>query len=128
MAPLAKQTVQNKPIPCVVPECGRWESSYIMPRHVLIDKIDKNLSFTEQHGALWEVVKEDNVILEKGRTTWGKELAATEKGRKKTRLKGKRQKLKSETRLQRDNLASADHGAEQATVAKLLNAGDKVAA
>ena len=61
-------------------------------------------------------------------TAWGKELAAKKKEREKTRVKGKRQKLKGETRLQRDILANADNVAEQAATAKALKAGDKAAA
>ena len=40
-------------------------------------------------------------------------------------VKGKRQNLKGETRLQRDILANADDVAEQAAAAKALKAGDK---
>ena len=61
-------------------------------------------------------------------TVWGKELAAKKKEREKTHVTGKRQKLKGETRLQRDILANADNVAEQAVVAKALKAGDKAAA
>ena len=43
-------------------------------------------------------------------------------------VKGKRQKLKGETRLQRDILANANNVAEQAAAAKALKAGDKAAA
>ena len=47
---------------------------------------------------------------------------------KKTRVKGKLQKLKGETRLQRDILAKANNVAKQAATAKALKAGDKGAA
>ena len=43
-------------------------------------------------------------------------------------MKGKRQKLKGETRLQRDILANANNVAEQAAAAKALKAGDTGAA
>ena len=48
--------------------------------------------------------------------------------REKTRVKGKRRKLKGETRLQCDILANANNVAEQAATAKALKAGDKAAA
>ena len=43
-------------------------------------------------------------------------------------MKGKRQKLKGETRLQRDILANANNVAEQAAAAKALKARDKAVA
>ena len=125
---MPKQIVHNEPIQCVVPGCGRWESRYNMPGHLLVDDTHKNFLFTEQHRALWEVDKEEKAILEKGMTLRGKELVAKKKEREKTRVKGKRQKLKGETRLHRDILANADNVAEQAAVAKALKAGDKAAA
>ena len=94
----------------------------------LHDDAHKNFPFTQQHRALWEVDEEEKAILQKGMTAWGKELAAKKKEREKTRVKGKRQKLKGETRLQRDIFANADNVAEQAAAAKALKAGDKAAA
>ena len=99
-----------------------------MPSHLLVDDAHKNFPFIEQHRALWEVDEEEKAILQKGMTAWGKELAAKKKEHEKTRVKGKRQKLKGETRLQRDILANADNVAEQAAAAKALKAGDKAAA
>ena len=128
MAALAKQIVHNEHIQCVVPRCGRWESRYNMPGHLLVDDTHKNLPFTEQHRALWEVDEEEKAILQKGMTAWGKELAAKEKECEKMRMKGKRQNLKDETRLQRDIVANADNVAEQAAAAKALKAPDKAAA
>ena len=43
-------------------------------------------------------------------------------------MKAKRQKLKGETRLQRDILANADNVAEQAAASKAIKAGDKASA
>ena len=65
--------------------------------------------------------------MQKGMTAWGNNLAAKKKEREKTRVKGKRQNLQGETRLQRDILANADNVAEQAAAAKALKAGDKAA-
>ena len=98
-----------------------------MHGHLLVDDTHKNFPFTEQHGALWEVDEEEKAILQKGMTAWGKELAAKKKEREKTRVKGKRQKLKGETSLQRDILANADNVEEQAAAAKALKARDKAA-
>ena len=67
---------------------------------------------------MWGVDEEEKAILQKGMTAWGKELAAKKKEREKMRVKGKRRKLKCETRLQRDILANADNVAEQAAAAK----------
>ena len=47
MAALAKQIVHNEPIQCLVPGCGRWESRYNMPGHLLVDDAHKNFPFTE---------------------------------------------------------------------------------
>ena len=46
VAPLAKQIVHIEPIQCVVPGCGRWESRYHMPSHLLVD--DTHKSFPSQ--------------------------------------------------------------------------------
>ena len=48
--------------------------------------------------------------------------------RENVRVKGKRQNLKGETRLQRDILANANNVAEQAAAANALKAGDEAAA
>ena len=76
---------------------------------------------------LWEVDEEEKAILQKLMTVRGKELVAKQKERGKTRVKGKRQKWKGETRLQGDILANAENVAEQVIAAKTLMAGDKAA-
>ena len=42
MGAVAKQIVHNEPIQCVVLGCGRWESHYNMPGHLLVDDTHKN--------------------------------------------------------------------------------------
>ena len=127
MAAVAKQAVHNKPIQCVVPGCGRWESQCNVPGHLLVDDTHKDFPFTEQHRALWEIDEEEKTILEKGMTAWGKELAAEKMECKKKRVQGKRQKLKGETRLQRDILANVDNVAKETATTKALKAGDQAA-
>ena len=84
MGVLAKQAVHNEPMQCVVSGCGRWESRYNVPGHLLVD-----FPFTEEHRALWEVSEEDKAILDQGITAWHKDLAAQKKEWEKTRVKGK---------------------------------------
>ena len=89
MAALAKQVVHNEPIQCVVLGCGRWESRYNIPGHLEVDDTQKDVPFTEEHRALWEVSEEEKAILHQGMTAWHKDLAAQKKEREKTRVKGK---------------------------------------
>ena len=96
-----------------------------MPGHLEVNDTHKDFPFTEEHRALWEVSEEEKAILHQGMTAYQKALAAQKKEREKTRVKGKVQKLKGETQLQKEILANADKVEEQGATAKALRARDK---
>ena len=97
-----------------------------LAKHV-VDDTHKDFLFTEEHQALWEV-SEEKAILDQGVNARQKDLAAQNKEREKTRVKGKLQTLKGETQLQKEILANADKVEEEGATAKALRAGDKAEA
>ena len=99
-----------------------------MPGHLLVDDTRKDFPFTKEHRALSEVSEVEKAILDQERSTWQKDLATQKKEREKTCVKGKVQKLKGETQMEKEILTNAVEVEEEGATAKALRVRDKAAA